>query len=355
MSRFFSGRYSSLEPYVPGEQPRERKYIKLNTNESPFPPSAAGAEAAAAEYERLMLYPDPTASELKKIFAETFETGTENIIFSNGSDDLLNFSFMAFCDDRTGAAFPDVTYGFYKVFAALNHIDYKEIPLKDDLTIDPDDYKGCGRTCFIANPNAPTGIALAPGEIEELVKADPDHIVIVDEAYVDFGAESCVPLTRKYENILVTGTFSKSRSFAGARFGYAIGNAELINDLNTLIYSTNPYNVNRMTMAAAAAVLKDEEYTRSNCRIIMENREYTLSELRRLGFEATDSLANFVFAESPDIPGEELYLRLKERGILIRHFSTERIRNYNRITVGGMEDMKTLITNISEILAEVKE
>jgi len=190
MSRFFSGRYSSLEPYVPGEQPRERKYIKLNTNESPFPPSAAGAEAAAAEYERLMLYPDPTASELRKVFAETFETGTENIIFSNGSDDLLNFSFMAFCDDRTGAAFPDVTYGFYKVFAALNHIDYKEIPLKDDLTIDPDDYKGCGRTCFIANPNAPTGIALAPAEIEELVSADPDHIVIVDEAYVDFGAES---------------------------------------------------------------------------------------------------------------------------------------------------------------------
>lgn len=355
MSRFFSGRYSSLEPYTPGEQPKDRKFVKLNTNESPFAPAEAGAQAIALEYGRLMLYPDPTASELKKVFAETFDTGMENIAFSNGSDDLLNFSFMAFCDDETGAAFPDVTYGFYKVFADLHHIDYLEIPLKEDLTMDLNEYKNIGRTCFIANPNAPTGIAHTPEEIEELVKADPDHVVIVDEAYVDFGAESCVPLTKKYDNILVIGTFSKSRSFAGARFGYAVGNEELIGDLNTLIYSTNPYNVNRMTMAAAAALLRNEEYTRANCRKVMENREYTLRELRRLGFRATDSLANFVFAESPDIAGEELYLKLKERGILIRHFSVERISNYNRITIGSIDDMKTLIANISDILAEVDQ
>ena len=354
MSRFFSGRYSSLEPYTPGEQPKDRRFIKLNTNESPFPPVKDGAEAIAAEYEKLMLYPDPTASELKALFAKTFRTETKNVAFSNGSDDLLNFAFMAFCDDETGAAFPDITYGFYKVFAALNHIDYLEIPLKEDLTTDLGEYKNIGRTCFIANPNAPTGIAHTPGEIEELLKADPGHVVIVDEAYVDFGAESCIPLTDKYDNILVIGTFSKSRSFAGARFGYAVGNEELIKDLNTLIYSTNPYNVNRLTMAAAAAVLKNDEYARANCRKVMENRAFTVSELRRLGFTVTDSLANFVFARSPEIPGEELYLKLKERGILVRHFTAERIKDYNRITIGSMEEMQALIASVSEILSEEK-
>ena len=354
MSRFFSGRYLSLEPYTPGEQPKDRRFIKLNTNESPFPPAENGAGAIAAEYEKLMLYPDPTASGLKELFAEVYQTETKNIAFSNGSDDLLNFSFMAFCDDETGAAFPDITYGFYKVFAELNHIDHMEIPLKENLTLDPDDYKKLGRTCFIANPNAPTGIALTPRRIEELVKADPDHVVIVDEAYVDFGAESCIPLTKKYDNILVIGTFSKSRSFAGARFGYAVGNEELIKDLNTLIYSTNPYNVNRLTMAAAAAVLKDGEYTRANCRKVMENRAFTVSELRRLGFTVTESLANFVFARSPEISGEDLYLKLKERGILVRHFSAERIKDYNRITIGSMEDMQALIAAVSRILSEEK-
>ena len=330
MSRFFSEKYKDLVAYVPGEQPRDQKYIKLNTNENPYPPLPEVAEAVRAESEKLYLYSDTECVELRKILAER-----------------LNVS-------KTPAVFADVTYGFYPVFADINMLPYEEIPLKEDLTIDITDYFGKNGTIFIANPNAPTAIALGRDEIEEIVKRNPGNIVVVDEAYVDFGAESCVPLIRKYDNLLVTQTFSKSRSMAGARLGMGIGNPELIRDLNTVKYSLNPYNVNRLTHAAGVACLKKDEYNIRNCGIIMETRDRTAKALRDLGFEMTESRTNFLFVRHPEVSGEELYLELKKRGILIRHFSKERIKDYNRITIGTPEQMDALIANIKDILEEKK-
>ena len=257
---------------------------------------------------------------------------------------------MAFCDESTPAVFADITYGFYSVFADINRLPSTVIPLRDDFTLSVDDYVKAPGTVFIANPNAPTGLLLPPSEIERLLKANPNRIVVIDEAYIDFGGESCIPLTKKYDNLLVTGTFSKSRSMAGARLGFGIANKALIFDLNTVKYSTNPYNVNSMTMAAGIGCLADEAYTRANCQKIIEAREYTAQEFKKLGFILTDSRTNFVFAKHPAIAGEELYQKLREKGILVRHFKTEKIKDYNRITVGTMEQMRTLVERVKEIL-----
>ncbi|MBQ9994543.1 MAG: histidinol-phosphate transaminase [Clostridia bacterium] len=349
MSKFFSEKYSSLEPYVPGEQPRDMQYIKLNTNESPFPPSPKAIEYASREAERLMLYSDPESKVLTERIAAMCGVEPCNVLATNGSDEILEFAFMAFCDDKTPAVFPDITYGFYPVFAKLCGTQYREIPLRDDFTIDIADYRSCGGTVFIANPNAPTGIALTTAQIEEIIASNPDNVVVIDEAYVDFGGESCVPLTKKYDNLLVTQTFSKSRSMAGARLGFGVGCAALIRDLNTIKYSTNPYNVNRMTGAAGIGSLEDEQYTRRNCEIIVQNRQYASEKMRALGFEMTDSAANFIFARHPEIDGGEIYRALRERGILVRHFGKERISQYNRITVGTREQMDALLAALCEI------
>ncbi len=351
MSRYLSSKYSMLEPYTPGEQPKDMKYVKLNTNESPFPPSQLAQQRAGEALQRLQLYSDPDCTELVKTISETYGIEKDEVIFTNGSDEALNFAFMAYCDNRHMAAFPDITYGFYPVFAQINNIPYVEIPLKADFSIDIDDYIGINKTIFIANPNAPTGMILSLDEIEQIVKSNPDNVVIIDEAYVDFGANSCVPLTHKYKNLLVTQTFSKSRSMAGARLGFAIGCRELIADLNAIKYSTNPYNVNSMTMAAGVGALADGAYTKKNCKIIEENRKYTEDALKEMGFEMTDSLANFIFARHPNISGERLYLELKSRGVLIRHFTKERICEYNRITIGTRQQMDVLLDNIKEILS----
>lgn len=348
MSKFLVEKFRALTPYTPGEQPQNRKYIKLNTNESPFPPSEKAIKKACEEAERLRLYSDPECRALRVKMAEKLGISEDEIIFTNGSDDVLNFAFMAFCGN--GVAFPDITYGFYPVFAEFNGIDAEEIPLKDDFTVNVSDYLNVGKTIFLANPNAPTGIALSVSEIEEIVKSNPDNVVVIDEAYVDFGAESCVPLIKKYDNLLVVQTFSKSRSMAGARLGFAVGNKELIRDFETIRYSTNPYNINRMTMAAGVGALEDEEYTRNNCRIIAENREYTMAELKRLGFECLPSKANFIFAKHPKYNGKKLYEDLKQMGILIRHFEKDRIREYNRITIGTKQQMQALIAALEELL-----
>lgn len=350
MSKFFSSKYSGLTPYTPGEQPQNRKYIKLNTNESPFPPSEKALKAAAEEAAKLQLYSDPECKTLVKKMSETLGISEREVIFTNGSDDILNFAFMAFCDEEHPAAFPDITYGFYPVFANFNRIPYEEIPLREDFTINVDDYCGINKTIFIANPNAPTGIALSLADIERIVASNPNNVVVIDEAYVDFGAESCVNLIHKYDNLLVTQTFSKCRSMAGARLGFGVACEALIQDLNTVRFSTNPYNINRMTMAAGVGVLEDEEYTRRNCRTIMENRAFTVSELERLGFECLDSKANFVFAKHPQADGKMLYEKLKENGILIRHFDKARISDYNRITIGTKEQMQALIAALEELL-----
>ncbi len=352
MSRYLSQKQSSLVPYTPGEQPRGRTYIKLNTNESPFPPSDVAIKAAAEATGKLQLYSDPTCKALTNAISTLYGIDPAQVICTNGSDEVLDFAFQAFCDDNTPAVFPDVTYGFYPVFAARNHIPCEIIPLKDDFSIDIKDYCGIGKTIFIANPNAPTGIALTPDEIEKIVASNPDNVVVIDEAYVDFGAKSCVSLTGKYDNLLVTQTFSKSRSMAGARLGFGIGNPKLISDLHTIRYATNPYNVNSITMAAGVGVLSDENYTRRNCQTVMDNRAYTAAELQKRGFEMTDSCANFIFVRHPTLNGGKLYEKLKEMGILVRHFNSPRISEYNRITIGTRAEMDALISAIDQILKE---
>jgi len=323
--------------------------VKLNTNESPFPPSEEVAAAVKAECPRLQLYSDPECQALRRQMAENYGLPDECIVMTNGSDELLNFAFMAFADELSPLAFPDITYGFYPVFAELNRIPYTEIPLTSDFSIDVNDYLGIGRTIVIANPNAPTGKLLPLTDIESILSSNPDNVVIVDEAYIDFGGESAASLVKEYGNLLVSGTFSKSRSMAGVRLGFGFGSPELIRDINTLRYSTNPYNVNRLSSEAGIAALKSQTYYDANCKTIMQNREWTVNELIRLGFEVIPSAANFVFARSDKIGGEELYLALKERGVLIRHFDRERIRDYNRITIGTLEQMELLIDKIREI------
>ncbi len=352
MSRFFSEKYKNLTPYTPGEQPRDMQYIKLNTNESPFPPSEKAQKMAAEAAARLHLYPDPTCRALHAAMAQRLGVETDEVLVTNGSDEILNFAFMAFCDKDTPAVFPDITYGFYEVFAELNGVPYKKIPLREDFTVNIEDYCGNNATVFLANPNAPTGIALTPAEIERILRANPDRVVVIDEAYVDFGGESCVPLIKQYDNLLVTQTFSKSRSMAGARLGVGVGATTLMADLNTIKYSTNPYNINTMTMAAGLGVLADEAYTQKNCATVIENRAYVAESLKKMGFETTPSQANFVFTRHPCVAGEEIYRRLRERGILVRHFTSPRISDYNRITIGSLADMQTLVKTLQQILEE---
>ena len=352
MSRFFSSKLASLTPYTPGEQPRDQRYIKLNTNESPFPPSPKAQAYAKEAAEKLELYSDPNCTELVAKAAEVFGIGKDEIIFSNGSDEVLNFAFMAFCDDKNPAIFPDITYGFYKVFAALNAIPFKQIPLKADFSLEISDYFNAGGTIFIANPNAPTGLCLSLAQIEEILKANPDNVVVIDEAYIDFGGETAIPLTKKYDNLLVVQTFSKSRSMAGARLGFAVGCKALIQDLNTIKYSTNPYNVNRMTMAAGLGALEDGDYFRENCAAIMENRAFFTENLEGLGFTVIPSKTNFAFAKHPGIGGKALYQKLRENGILVRHFDTDRLRDYLRITIGSREQMVACADALTKILEE---
>ena len=354
MSCFFSNKYSLLEPYTPGEQPKDQQYIKLNTNESPFPPSPLAREMAAKAAENLNLYSDPECRDLVKAACEYFSVEKDEILFTNGSDEILNFAFMAFCDEKHPAVFPDITYGFYPVFAELNRIPYETIPLCENFSVNPDDHIGLNKTIFIANPNAPTGLALGLADVERIVVGNPESVVVIDEAYVDFGAESAAGLIHKYDNLLVTQTFSKSRSMAGARLGFGIGCKSLIGDLNTIKYSTNPYNVNSMTAAAGIGALKDSEYFKKNCKTIIENRAWTTKKLRELGFTVLDSKSNFVFASSPLIGGNELYLKLKDRGILVRHFEKPRLNEFNRITIGSMEQMTALIDAVKNILEETK-
>ena len=349
MSRFLNSKLRSLEAYTPGEQPQDKKYIKLNTNESPFPPSEKVVSQINREaVERLRLYCNPDATPLRLALADTYGVKSENVFITNGSDDILNFAFLAFGEN--GVAFPDISYGFYSVFSRLHGLNYTEKPLKEDFTIDIRDYFGTNGLVAIANPNAPTGIALSLSDIEKIIKENENGVVLIDEAYVDFGAESAVSLTKKYKNLLVVMTYSKSRSMAGARLGFAIGDAELISDLERIKYSTNPYNVNTLTQLLGVATLEDADYYRENAKKIIENREYTTSALTSLGFFVLPSKANFIFAKSDKISGKELYLKLKDMGILVRHFNKDRISDFNRITIGTKEEMTAFISTVSKIL-----
>lgn len=352
MSKFANERISNLTPYVPGEQPKKMQYVKLNTNESPYPPSKMGVSLAEEQANLCYLYSDPECAELTALVAERLKVEKEQVILTNGSDEVLNFAFMAYCDKDTPAVFNDITYGFYKVFAELNGVPTKVIPLNNDFSVNVDEFINSKGTIFLANPNAPTGIVLPLDEIERILSSNKNRIVVVDEAYVDFGSKSAVNLIDKYDNLLVTQTFSKSRSLAGARLGFGVANKNLISDLMTIKYSTNPYNVNRMTLGLGKGAILDDEYFTLNCKKIIEDREFTTKELEKLGFTLTDSKANFVFAKHQKIDGNTLYLKLKEKGVLVRHFNDQRIKDYNRITIGSHEQMQKLIVAIKEILGE---
>lgn len=354
MSKYLSEKYQALEAYTPGEQPRDMRYVKLNTNESPYPPAPGVVEAAQKEAARLQLYSDPVCADLRDALAACHGVNRANVFVSNGSDDILNFAFMAFAGGDVPAVFPEISYGFYPVYAALHGIQARPVPLKADFSIDPEDYYGCGGFVAIANPNAPTGMALTRRQIEGIVRTNLGHVVLVDEAYVDFGAESCLPLVEKYENLLVVRTFSKSRSLAGARLGYAIAQEGLVADLERIKYSTNPYSVNRMTLAAGIASLKRDDFNLENCRRVIATREQTVRELSALGFEVLPSQANFVFARRAGIDGGLLYRELKARGVLVRHFDSPLIRDFLRITIGTDAEMAVLLTKIKEILSELR-
>ena len=344
MSRFFVSRYDDLIPYTPGEQPRDQVFVKLNTNESPFPPSPEVVKAASEAAASLRLYSDPDSTDLTNAVAGYFGVTPEEVLMTNGSDEILNFAFMAFGDASCGFAFPDITYGFYEVIADLNGIPCRKIPLKD--------YFGLGCNIVIPNPNAPTGIPLTIPQIRSIVESNADHIVIIDEAYVDFGGESCVSLIRDYDNLLVTQTFSKSRSLAGGRLGFGIGNPELIRDLNTLKYSCNPYNVNRMTSAAGIAAIEDEAYFRKNTAEIQRVREYTRVQLEQRGFTVLPSVSNFLFVRSNFGTAEDLYGALRAQGVLVRFWKTPRIQDWCRITIGTQEQMDTLLKAVDTIRKE---
>ena len=351
MSRFLSPALSTVTPYTPGEQPQDQQYIKLNTNESPYLPSPAVIAAVSEhEVEKLRLYSDPACADLLKAAAAHFGLQPEQIMPGNGSDENLFFALRAFCDADHPLAYADITYGCYGVWCGLMHIPSHIIPLKEDFTLDPKDYYGLNQTIVLANPNAPTGIALPRAEIEGILKANPNNVVIVDEAYVDFGGESCVPLIDRYENLLVVQTFSKSRQLAGARLGLAMGNAKLIADLNRVKFSLNPYNINRLTLKAGQAALEDTAYFEKTRTAIMDTRAWTMQQLTDRGFTVLDSRANFVFASTERINGGALYKKLKENGILVRHFDAPRIDNWLRITIGTPEQMQALMDAVDKIL-----
>ena len=348
MSRYLMDKYQPLVAYTPGEQPRDMQYVKLNTNENPYPPVPGVTEAVMAEAGRLELYSDPVCIDLRDALAARYGVARQNVFVSNGSDDILNFAFMAFGSPR--AYFPDISYGFYPVYAGLHGIDAHPVPLRSDFSIDPTDFMALDGFIAIANPNAPTGMALEVSQIEDILQANPDHVVLIDEAYVDFGAESCVPLTAKYDNLLVVQTFSKSRSMAGARLGFAIANEGLIADLEKIKFSTNPYSINRMTLAAGLATLKADDACMANCQRIIDTRQATVARLRQMRFEVLPSKANFVFARHPHADGGFLYRQLKARGVLVRHFESPRIRDFLRITIGTPEQMQTLFEALGSIL-----
>ena len=353
MSRYMSARFDGLEAYVPGEQPQDMQYVKLNTNESPFPPSPeVRAAVNAAEAERLNRYPDPEGKVLRARLAEMYGVEPDNVFLANGSDELLFFAFLAFCDGERPVAFPSISYGFYPVYAQLLRLPYTEVPLREGFVLDPADYCGLGKNIVIANPNAPTGRAISTADIEEIVRSNPDHVVLIDEAYVDFGGESCLPLIHKYDNLLVCQTFSKFRSLAGGRLGFALAGGGLIAGLEKIRYSINSYNINRLTAAAALATLDSNGYYLENSKKIQASRAYAAAELDKLGFETLPSLANFIFTRCPRMEGGALYQALKAKGVLVRHWDRPEISDWLRVTIGTREQMDIFLDKVREILKE---
>ena len=345
MSQFLDRQFQQLTPYVPGEQ-TQQQVIKLNTNENPYEPPQAVIEAARTAAKTLSRYSDPDGKQVVEPLAQHFNVQSENIFLGNGSDEVLSFLFEGFMEK--GVQFPDISYGFYEVYSDLYHLQAEKIPLAEDLSIDLTQYQGVA-TVVIANPNAPTGLPIEPRVIIDFAKKNPQRLIVVDEAYSDFGHVSMVPYLAEVPNVLVVGTFSKSRHLAGARLGYAVGSAELIADLNKLKFSHNPYSVNAMTLACGAASLAEQAYVEATTAKIIETREWTKQALRQLGFTGTDSQTNFVFVEHQQLAAEAIFLALKEKQILVRWFNQPRIANYLRISIGTQAEMEALVDTLKEI------
>ncbi|MBQ3392809.1 MAG: histidinol-phosphate transaminase [Lachnospiraceae bacterium] len=357
-NRTWEDKVRKVVPYVAGEQPKDANIIKLNTNENPYPPSEKVREAMeqlAEEADLLRLYPDMDATALVDALAQYLHVDSSRIFVGVGSDDVLALSFMTFFCGGGTLLFPDITYSFYKVWASLYRIPYRTVPLTQDMRIDPAAFKagpedGELAGIILPNPNAPTGVEAPQADIEAILQANPACVVIVDEAYVDFGAESALPLLEKYDNLLIVQTFSKSRSMAGLRIGYAVGNEKLIGFLKDVKFSFNSYTLGRPSILMGTASVKDEVYFRETTEKIAKTREWFSGELDRLGFVHPQSRANFVFAKHPAHTGEELLQKLRANGILVRHFAQPGISDYLRITIGRPEQMKEVVRVLEEIL-----
>ena len=345
--KFWSSITKSLTPYVPGEQLNETDIVKLNTNENPFPPSPKVLESIQdAIGTQLKKYPDPESTKLKDAIADFYKIESENVFVGNGSDEVLAHVFMAFFKDKR-LYFPNITYSFYPVYCGLYEIDYQPISLNYKFQMETEDYLGLDGNIIFPNPNAPTGIGVELSVIEEILEKNPDNLVVVDEAYVDFGGKSAIELVDKYKNLLIVQTFSKSRSLAGMRVGFAIGDAELIEGLVRVKDSFNSYPLDRLAQAAGEAAIKDREYFEYTCREIIKNREWTVAELEKRGIEVLPSTANFIFAKVEN--AEKIYEELKARKILVRYFKKPLINSYLRISIGTKEEMEKLIKNIDQI------
>ena len=338
-------------PYTPGEQPDQPDMIKLNTNENPYPPAPGVARALQEEEtDSLRLYPDPAAGDLVGAIAQAYGLKNEQVFVGVGSDDVLAMSFLTFFNSEKPILFPDITYSFYDVWADLFRIPYRRPALDENFHICTEDYFRENGGIIFPNPNAPTGVELPLAVVEEIVKHNPDTVVIVDEAYVDFGGKTALPLIEKYDNLLVVQTFSKSRSMAGMRIGFACGNEKLIKYLNDVKYSFNSYTMNRTSILAGVEAIRDEAYFRETCNKIIETREWTKRELAKLGFTFQDSMANFIFASHKTCPAKELFQALREEHIYVRYFDKERISNHLRITIGTEEEMEKLIEFLKKYL-----
>jgi len=351
MSRYWSQTTKRIKPYVPGEQPRDKTYIKLNTNENPYPPSPRVIEALhRAADESLRRYPDPECEELRQTIARCVGVAREQVFCGNGSDELLAFAFLAFFNPGTPILFPDITYSFYPVYCTVFHLDYEPVPLDMSFTIPVEKFFVPNGGIVIANPNAPTGTCLPRAAVREILEHNFGSVVIVDEAYCDFGAESAVPLVQEFPNLLIVQTLSKSRSLAGLRVGFAIGHQELIEGVRRVKDSMNSYTLDRLALAGAVAALEDEAYYRETIRRVIATRERTAAALRAVGFSVIPSKANFLFITHPEAKATELYQQLRDRGVLVRHFNLPRIDNYLRVSIGTDQEMDAFLDCITALV-----
>lgn len=342
-----------IVPYTPGEQPKNPDKIKLNTNENPYPPSPKVMEALKSfDYSDLKLYPDTDSKVLADELAKYYKISPEQIFIGVGSDDVLSIAFLTFFNSEKPVFFPDITYSFYDVWADVYRIPYEQKPLTDNFRINPDDYKKENGGIIFPNPNAPTGVEESIEMIEDIIKANPNSVVIIDEAYVDFGGKSCLSLIDKYENLLVVQTFSKSRSMAGIRIGYAMGSKKLIKYMNDVKFSINSYTMNSITQVCGAEAVKDVEYFRETTEKIISTREYSKKKLEELGFVFEDSMSNFIFASHKKYKAEDIFRDLKNRNIFVRYWNKPRINNHLRITVGTDEEMNKLFSALEDIFEE---